>query len=283
MLRDESGAVKPGLPKPRATDDATKAARAAEEWKLLKKQIATVARLQADRLERAMITGRRWSREEFERFFVRHPLMRHVVATLVWGACAADGSLAATFRLTEDLGYADSREAPFDLSSYVEVRIAHPLHMADEERAAWGEIFSDYEIVPPFAQLGRKVRRLEPGEADAREITRFRDEAAPPTALVGILGKTGWTPRPGRDGLCRAYSKTFAEAGAAAVIQFDPGLHLGWHYDEEPQRLTRCYFVPVPGSQEWDPEAALPLGRIDPVILSEVLGILGALASKGRS
>src|SRR5919199_788970 len=86
LIRDESGALKPELPKPGAKDDPAKAQQAVSEWKLLKKQVAEVAKIQAVRLEQAMGNGRRWSAEEFMRLLVDHPLMTHLVQRLVWGA-----------------------------------------------------------------------------------------------------------------------------------------------------------------------------------------------------
>src|SRR5919202_2950358 len=60
LIGDESGALKPDLPKPGAKDDPTKAQQAVSEWKLLKKQVAEVAKIQAVRLAQAIVTGPRW-------------------------------------------------------------------------------------------------------------------------------------------------------------------------------------------------------------------------------
>ena len=61
MVRDEAGKLRDDLPKPGAKDDAAKAAAAVEDWKQLKKQVREVAKVQAERLEQAMVTGRRWT------------------------------------------------------------------------------------------------------------------------------------------------------------------------------------------------------------------------------
>jgi len=49
MVRDESGKVRPNLPKPGVKDDQPQADEAVAEWKLLKKQIKEVATIQAGR------------------------------------------------------------------------------------------------------------------------------------------------------------------------------------------------------------------------------------------
>ena len=86
MLRDADGKLRSDLPKPTAKDDAAAAQQSLADWKLLKKQIREVARLQAARLEQAMITGRRWKTADFETLLVRHPLLGHLTRQLVWGA-----------------------------------------------------------------------------------------------------------------------------------------------------------------------------------------------------
>src|SRR5206468_10074706 len=99
MVREEGGRPRPELPRPGAQDDPKRVAQAAAEWKLLKQQIAEVVKVQASRLEQAMVVGRRWTGEEFARFLVRHPLMRHLVQPLIWGDYTLDGRLSAAFRV----------------------------------------------------------------------------------------------------------------------------------------------------------------------------------------
>ena len=158
------------------------------------------------------------------------------------------------------------------------------MHLTEGERSAWGEVFGDYEIIPPFPQLGRPVHRLEPGEAEAREITRFADVKVPGVSVAGGLEKAGWVRGVLHDhGDFHEHSKHFPGAGVAAVVEYEPGLWASHIADTEEQRLTRCYFLPatvVPGWRHGRAEG-LPLGGIDPVVLSEVLGDLTLLASKG--
>src|SRR5262249_51709031 len=60
LVRDEQGKVKSGLPKAGGQDDPAKVQAAAGDWKLLKKQVSETVKVQAKRLERAMVTQRRW-------------------------------------------------------------------------------------------------------------------------------------------------------------------------------------------------------------------------------
>ncbi len=186
MVRDEAGKLKDELPKPTAKDDPAKVGAAVEEWKRLKKQVREVAKVQAERLEQAMVSGRRWRPAEFESLLVRHPLMINVVRLVLWGGFDGKGQLISTFRVTEEHDYADVHDAAHRLEGLAKVGVVHPLHLTDEQRSAWGEIFGDYEIMPPFPQLGRAVHRLTPEERAAREIVRNKGIKIPAS-------------RPGRD------------------------------------------------------------------------------------
>ncbi len=97
MVRDEAGKLKDELPKPTAKDDPAKVGAAVEESrKRLKKQVRKVAKVQAERLEQAMVSGRRWRPTEFESLLVRLPLMINVVRLVLWGGFDGKGQLVST-------------------------------------------------------------------------------------------------------------------------------------------------------------------------------------------
>jgi predicted DNA-binding WGR domain protein len=114
MVVDSENHRKPDLPKPNNKDDAEKAKDAIAAWKLVKKQVADVAKIQAWRLEQALVTQRRWTAEEFDRYLVRHPLMSNLVHSLrvgnVWREGRADRDVSrdrgpVTGRSTRRAGY----------------------------------------------------------------------------------------------------------------------------------------------------------------------------------
>ncbi|MEO0813399.1 MAG: DUF4132 domain-containing protein, partial [Myxococcota bacterium] len=61
FVKDESGKRLKNLPKPGARDDAELAQPAEARFKLLKKSVRSLASLQIQRLQTAMVVGRRWS------------------------------------------------------------------------------------------------------------------------------------------------------------------------------------------------------------------------------
>ncbi|MCU0491161.1 MAG: DUF4132 domain-containing protein [Chloroflexaceae bacterium] len=283
VVRDEQGKIKPDLPKPSAKDDEARAAQAVADWKLLKKQIAEAAKVQALRLEQAMVVGRRWPRETFELLIARHPLMTHLARPLVWGAYDGEGKIAATFRVTEDQSYANSADELFDLAPFASVGLVHRLHMAEQEQAAWGELLSDYELVPPFPQLGRATYQPEPDERGKHAITRFNHLSIPTASLVFGLDKLGWQrDAPADGGGFSGHFKPFYQANITAAVQYEEGVSVGYIVDAPSQQLKYLVFVPGIRQPEWwpDHDDRLPLSSVDPVVISEVLNDLMTVMAK---
>ncbi len=288
LVKDGEGKVKPDLPKPNAKDDGAKAEAAVAEWKLLKKQVAEVAKTQAHRLEYAMVTGRRWTKTEFETLLVHHPLMVNLVRLLVWGVFDSDsGKLSASFRVTEDQTYADAADNLYALPDGATVGVVHPLMLSDADRSAWGEVFSDYELIPPFPQIGRATFALTPEEAaSGTDITRFKDIVIPAASLVYSLDKLDWMRGlPADAGMFDEHTKPFYGANVTAVVKYDNGVAVGYITESEDQQMTEVCFIPgiVLPHEYWpDHKDRLPLSEIDPLVLSEVLADLSAVAAKGK-
>jgi hypothetical protein len=287
LVRDGDGKLREDLPKPGAKDEADKAGAAVAEWKLLKKQLREAVKVQAFRLEQAMVTGRRWPPGEFAALLVRHPLLVNLVRRLLWAGYDARGKPLATFRVTEEREYADARDKPCPLKGVAAVGVAHALHLAEQERSAWGEVFGDYEIIAPFPQLARPVYRLVGEEADEPELTRFAGVKVPGVSVASHLERSGWQRGPLHDhGDFHEHYKQFPGADVTAVAEYDGGLWAGNIADPHPVAVKRCTFLKglVAPDRVWrrDQPKALTLGDVDPVVLSEVLADLTFLASKAE-
>ena len=163
--------------------------------------------------------------------------------------------------------------------------MVHPLHLNDAQKSAWGEIFGDYEIVPPFPQLGRSIHRLEKDELNATELTRYEGIKLPAPTMVYGLENRGWTRGLGVDnGAFDEHSKQFPGCNVTAVVHYDGMVGFGYIQPDESLSFERCYFVVGlrKPSGYVRQEAMLPLGEVDPIAVSEVLSDLSTLASKAK-
>lgn len=283
LVRDAAGKAKPELPAPGKTDDPPLAEAAVAEWKLLKKTLRETLKVQADRLEDAMISGRRWSAPDFDALLVRHPLMVNLIRQLLWSAYGEDGRPRLLFRVTEDQTLADENDATVALPAECSVGIVHPAHLTDAQLSSWGQVFSDYEIIPPFQQLARRICRPAPDDLGRTAITHFAGPHVPGIVVYGMLERSHWNrDRPADAGGFMQHSKPFLAAGITAFIAYDPGMGIGYY--EEPQTLREIYFVPGHIKPEYwgDHKNRLKVQDVDPVVLSEVLRLAEAIVSKAE-
>jgi Domain of unknown function (DUF4132) len=271
LIRDPQNKLKPNLPRPTQQDDRPLAEAALEDWKILKKTLGQVVSLQAKRLERGMIEQRRWIRSEFETYLLGHPVLLNLARRLIWGGYHdSTGELITSFRITEDGTYGDCTDEEIQIPSELVLGIVHPAELSTAQLQDWGQLLSDYEIVPPFSQLSRTVFGLLPEEQGKTLIQRFAGASPPALIASAIFKNTGW------HALSYAYCKSFPQANLTAIVSFE-----GWR---EVMPLGDLYFVAGLYPQcSTTVEGALSLGEISPVVLSEVLRNVGAIASKAES
>ncbi|EFN7437878.1 WGR and DUF4132 domain-containing protein [Escherichia coli] len=200
FVRDASGSRLKDLPKPNKSDDELQANNAVNRYKLLKKDARTVAAQQVARLESAMCLRRRWSPENFQLFLVEHPLVRHLTRRLIWGVYSAENQLLACFRVAEDNSYSTADDDLFTLpEGDISIGIPHVLEISPTDAAAFGQLFADYELLPPFRQLDRNSYALTEAERNASELTRWAGRKCP-SGRVMVLANKGWMRGEPQDG-----------------------------------------------------------------------------------
>lgn len=228
---DENGSRLKDLPKPNKSDDSALAAEAVNRYKALKKDARTIAAQQIARMESAMCQRRRWTPENFHQFLVNHPLVRHLTRRLVWGVYGEGNLLQACFRVSEDNSYSNADDDLFPLpNGDVRIGLPHPLEMTPEDAAAFGQLFADYELLPPFRQLDRNCYTLTPAELAATELTRWAGRKCPGGRVMGLTNK-GWLRGEPQDaGWIGWMLKPLGQR--ALVMEIDEGFAVGMLPDE---------------------------------------------------
>ena len=273
---DATGTRLKDLPKPNTKDDPALGAEATEAWKAMKKDVRALAGIQLLRLELAMGSSRRWSGEEFRNFFVEHPLLTHLVRRLVWGVYEPRGPLQRTFRVAEDRSYADQGDDGSAVDGDAVIGIVHRLHVTDEDAAAWGKLFGDYELAQPFEQLGRAVYRLEPSELAGTALTRFSGRVVETKKLLSLMSR-GWRKGAAQDAgsIFEVYKPINSEL--IASLPFEMGLNAGgMDYVDPTQTLGEIDFSPTEPSWNRRSDAVL-LSTLDEVVLSETIRDIEAM------
>jgi hypothetical protein len=262
------------LPKPGAHDDEKQAAAAVAKWKAVKKSVTAVVPVQIGRLERAMCESRRWSVPDFVTYIVNHPIVGQLARRVIW--TSHDGAApVVTFRVAEDRTFADAADASFALPANAEIGLLHPLEADAATLAAWTQCMVDYEIIQPFEQLGRAVRRASPEELRSTVISRV-DKQTVDTGRVLTLERRGWRRGPNIDsGGAVEMIKPIPAANAEAYLGVSPGIAT-WLIKEFPRQTLTDVIVarisPTAGIRE-----RIPLSALDPISVSELLADLDSL------
>ncbi|MEV6636349.1 DUF4132 domain-containing protein [Actinoplanes sp. NPDC051470] len=267
-VADAAGKHLKALPKPGVKDDAELAPAAYKAFAALKKDVRTVAADQLRRLERAMVTGRRWSGGDFRRLFVEHPLVWHIVRRLVWGRYDGSGALIGAVRVAEDRSFSTVDDDQTELADDAIVGVVHPLELGDA-LAGWAEVFADYEILQPFPQLGRSTFALTPAEANAGRLSRFEGATVPTGKVIG-LERRGWKREEPQDGGHQGYIELAMTSDRAVVVSLDPGIAIGAIDIFPEQKLDEIFLSD--GSDRWYRRGGrLPLETLDRIAVSEVI------------
>jgi len=262
---DQHGAPVARLPRPVAADDQELAPAAYRRFAELKKDVVSIAGERIRALEQAMVMGRRWTGAEFQRRLVRHPLVWQLVRRLLWATFNERGEVTTLFRAAEDRSFADVDDKALALDDAATVGLAHPWHFA-ADRATWAEIFADYEIIQPFAQLSREVFSV--AETDPSSFAGTSTESRKLFMLIA----RGWRFNQGHDAVLRAWP-----GDRTVEVEFRPG----YHWQEPEQQSKQLARVQVwttslspdgsAGSGQPRPEDPAGFADLDPVAGSEVL------------
>jgi Domain of unknown function (DUF4132) len=288
---DEAGKRLPAPPRPGAKDDAQKAAAALDEWRRFKSEAQAALKAQVARLESALVTQRAWSVAGWQELFLRHPLLRPLGVTFVWGLCAEDAGdapYALLFRPLEDWTLTGAADEPVQLPARGHVRLVHPVELDEETRAAWLTHLADYEITPPFPQLARPVIRVAEEEREAVRWEGCKGVVMNGAAFKGRYLRAGWRRGSVQDnGIYYCTWKPYPAAGVEALLETTD---LGVGYEQEQTvALVRLYFLPAGTAKAvWhaeyelrDEPSLVRLGDVPPVAFSETLADVRDFAAAG--
>ena len=276
-ITDEAGKVLARMPRPVKTDDQELAKAAYQQFTELKRAAQTVATDQIQRLEKAMFTRRRWEPDGFAAHLVAHPLLRHLVRRLVWGVYAADGSVIGSFRVAEDLSYADAHDAHYEIPEGATLGVAHPVELGSVVDR-WCELFADYEILQPLDQLGRPALGLTQAELAGRTLTRFEPAVLNP-AQVAALEPRGWHSGPVGDP--PVWSRFLRPLGddRYVILDISPGLSGGVAIGSGYQNVQRVWLSVAAEDASFELHS-VPLSELGAAQASEILWDLAEVSAR---
>jgi len=279
VVVDETGTRLKTLPKPGKRDDADLATASYRRFVTLKKQVQDGAREQSARLERAMLQRRRWVPADFAAYVVRHLVLGRLVRRLVWGVYGGEGRLLGSFRIAEDLSFADFDDAPYEVPEGALIGVAHPVDLG-LDLGRWSEVFSDYEILQPFDQLGRPPLTLSAQDRAGKRLVRpyvcpdtgagFPSVIRFGPARFEAMVARGWRRGPiGSDRMWCRLIRPVGE-GCHVIVELTPGLEAGAGALSPYQAITAVWLSATGDEPDFETHA-LPLSALDDVAASVIL------------
>jgi hypothetical protein len=236
-----------------------------------------------------MIAGRDWSADDWRKLFLDHPLMRQLAQRVVWTALQGLPENETSFRIAEDFTLADATEFEFHLDSADRIRLAHPLLWSDESRRRWREIFADYAIAPAFPQVERETYTVPHEQARGTNLIKYMGLALDKRFLRSQFQRLGWAGNnPSMySGAIVWHVKSFDAQRISLWIDHDP-IQLPLEFNtEERATIHRVYFTHQRANDHLDfkvdEEDALPLGQVDPLVVSEGIRDLERLCRSAQN
>ncbi len=277
-LTNQNGKVIASLPDANQSDDAEKVKQSKAALSSARKELKSVLTMQKDRLYEALCTQRTWRFEDWDIYLRQHPIAGRYCQRLVWVAYDGD-KIVDSFRPLADGTLTSHQDDEVKLTSATEIRLGHDETLPQEDRTAWLQHFSDYDVEPLFQQFGKEQFRLPDEMKDATEIKDFVGHIVMAFSLRNRLTRLGYTRGAAQDaGWFYEYRKNFLQLGIEAVIEFT-----GSPLPEQNRKvaLQRLYFArkldngPLSFSEE------LALGELPRVLLSESWNDLRMAAADG--
>lgn len=276
-LSNQAGKTISSLPDGNKSDDPERVKLSKTMLSASRKELKSVLPMQKARLYEALCTQKQWCFEDWDIYLRKHPIVGRYCQRLVWIVCEGE-SAGSSFRPLPDgtLSNHQDDEVIYDRASMI--RLAHDQTIAAEDRSAWLQHFSDYEVEPLFQQFGKPSFDLTELMKGTSEITEFLGHIVKAFSLRSRLTKLGYTRGGSQDGgWFFDYHKSFIGLGIEAIIEFTGN---GLPEENRTVALQRLYFARnildnPSGAQE------ITLGELPLVLLTECWNDIRIAAADG--
>ena len=223
-----------------------------------------------------MGSRRRWGADTFRSCFVDHPLMGHVARRLVWATYDESGAVTDTFRVAEDRSFADVNDDLWELPEAAVMGIPHVLELDAQVAGSWGDVLADYELLQPFAQLGRDIYTLSDAERQGRALRTVEGVICHFGRIVSLEHR-GWHKGEPMDGGAVHEMIKPLSGGRFALLKLTEGLWMGMLSETPDQALGEVTISS--SSSSWARDSTHQLTVVDPIELSELIRDLESLRS----
>lgn len=240
-----------------------------DELKVIQREIREVNRAQKEKLEQYMVLERRWSFEDWQKFYLLNPVIFNYASTLVWGVFDEHNQLKNLFYVDQDSSLLDIEDDEIEIDDdRLKIGMIHNLRISEAQKKNWIDKFYELEITQPFEQLLRKSFVLDSADKEKTRITKYEKMPAAKggRAVQGYFEKRGWRKEVADAG-CFDFSKSFDKENIYAFLNLE-GLCIGYY--EEEVVFHNITFHKI-GESSWSEETHIKLKDVPPIVYSEVI------------
>jgi hypothetical protein len=203
--------------------------------------------------------------EDWQTYFLNHPIMIVYATHLLWIVYGANGKIKDTILCQEDGSIVNYNEEEVTLEDTDSIGLYHPIHLTEMENTNWNTKLYDKNFVPIFPQTNRKIFTPLEEELEKNVSERFNNQEIPKGAdyTKSFMEKSGWLKSSG-DGGSAEFSKKFNSIGLTITPYIDGPT--SW-YQEGNAKATmhQIYFQGANYSEKF------LIKDVPPVIYSEII------------
>ncbi len=276
-LRDADGRVLEKLPRPRKGESGAVVTEARDALDGLRWMVEPFAPIVRDRLLEALWAGPTWTRDAFDAFVVRHPLVGRVAPSVLWGVYA-DEQLVDVGLLEPEGQLRSASGAIIEVGPSQRVGVVHPVELGAEGAAEWVGRLQTRGAPDVLGQLTRPVFTLDPARTEGVEIVQCEGTVLSDAACRRLAETPAWRAV-GSEGPYRTLLARAVPGGLIGVAHLSPGLlaEPASYAAPASQTLGRMAFGSPDG-------VMVPPDTVRPSIISEfVRALLGAAPDVAHS
>lgn len=164
------------------------------------KDLRVALQTQKSRIERLLLTDRRWSFRDWETRYLDNGLVSYLSHRLIWTFTLGDHQEQGIW---QDGRIVNVRDEPLDwIDDMTEVRLWHPIDSEPEHVLVWRQWLERHEVTQPFKQAHREIYVLTDAEQQTEIYSnRFAAHVLRQHQFNALCQQRGWiyTPQGGWD------------------------------------------------------------------------------------